>query len=345
MARSQSRAATTSTHYTPIQELGLADPEVGWAVNGAGVYVTTDGGRNWRTVTPPLIKLGDPTEDVDSIVGVGSQDLWMPVNDVFGVVPPGTGDGSVRAEGIEAPTNGGQTWTFTTLVSGCLQSCGPDSVSFVDAKDGFAAGEIAINGPTTMLYSTVDGGVTWQPVALIPGGGAHDVTFTTTTDGWAVTGPTTGTYAQNGGRVTDPGGTLYRTTDGGVTWAMAPGLPSTSRYQLPTFFNQNHGVVLGQAQGHGVHIPVVYVTDDGGATWDTQPLPANRAIVATRCSIPLLTASSGLPPSVRQPGSSTSVRICTPRSTAGTAGSARSLHHDSQPDRFLSSPSPRLVTG
>jgi photosystem II stability/assembly factor-like uncharacterized protein len=138
-----------------------------------------------------------------------------------------------------------------------------------------------------MLYSTVDGGVTWQPVAVIPGGGAQDVTFTTAADGWAVTRPTYGTFAQNGGRLTEPGGTLYRTTDGGFTWSTAPGLPSTSRYQLPTFFNQSQGVVLGQAQGRDAQIPVVYVTDDGGATWHAHPLPANKAVVAYALDYPV----------------------------------------------------------
>jgi photosystem II stability/assembly factor-like uncharacterized protein len=287
-SRSKSGSAAASLHYTPIQDLGLADLGVSWAVNGDGVYLSTNAGRTWRTITPAPVKLGDPTEDVDSLVGIGTKDLWMPVNDVFGVIPPNDDVGAFRrAGGIEYSTDGGQTWTFNTLVPGCLVSCGADSVSFIDAKHGFAAGETSINGPSTMLYSTLDGGVTWHPVAIVPGGGAHDITFTTSDDGWAVTGPTDGTSSQNQGQVTDPGGTLYRTTDGGTTWSLAPGLPVTSRYELPTFFGQHQGLVLGQARGHKSKILAVYTTDDGGATWSVHPLPDDRAVATYATNNPV----------------------------------------------------------
>jgi photosystem II stability/assembly factor-like uncharacterized protein len=269
-------SAPAAIHYTPM-EIGWAEPGVVWGVNGLGVYLTTDAGRTWRTITPPPVTRGDPVEDVQSVVGVGAQDLWMPVNDVFGLVPPGDAVGGFdRAQGIERSTDGGRTWTFDTLAPGCYVTCGPDSLSFIDASHGFATNEASLNDGPTTLYSTVDGGVAWHPVGPLPGGGAHHITFTSSEDGWAVTGAVYGTFPQDQGRPIDPGGTLYRTTDGGTTWSAAPGLPVTSRYELPTFFNRRQGIVLGE--GARARLPVVYVTDDGGATWVAHQLPHTKAV-------------------------------------------------------------------
>jgi photosystem II stability/assembly factor-like uncharacterized protein len=273
-------ANVPAVRYTPM-EIGQADRGVVWGVNGGGVFLTTNAGRTWRTITPPPVKLGDPVEDVPSVVGVGAQDLWIPVNDVFGIVPPADAVGGFdRAQGIERSTNGGRTWTFDSLEPGCFVSCGPDSLSFVDPSHGFATNS-SLNGGSnndgsTTLFSTNDGGVTWRPVGPVPGGGAHDISFTSTEVGWTVTGVTYGTVAQNEGRMTDAGGTLYRTTDGGATWSPPAGLPVTSRYELPTFFNRLQGLVLGE--GPRARLPVVYVTDDGGATWTAHRLPRAKAV-------------------------------------------------------------------
>jgi photosystem II stability/assembly factor-like uncharacterized protein len=271
-------SASPATHYTPM-EIGWAEPGVVWGVNGLGVYLTADAGRTWRTITPPAVKRGDPVGDVHSVVGIGAEDLWMPVGNVFGIVPPGDAAGGFdRAQGIERSTDGGRTWTFDTLTPGCFLTCGPDSLSFIDASHGFATHEASLNAGPTTLYATVDGGAAWQPIGPIPGGGVHDIAFTSTQDGWAVTGATYGTAAQNGGRMTDPGGTLSRTTDGGATWVAAAGLPATSRYELPTFFNRRQGVVIGE--GPRARLPVIYVTDNGGATWVAHRLPRTKAVAA-----------------------------------------------------------------
>jgi hypothetical protein len=94
--------------------------------------------------------------------------------------------------------------------------------------------------------------------------------FTTADDGWAVTGPPVA-YTPH---LTNFGGELYRSTDGGTTWSLAPGLPKGVLFSLPTFFGPERGVVLGDATNLSRRAPSVYVTNNGGTTWTRRSLPA-----------------------------------------------------------------------
>jgi photosystem II stability/assembly factor-like uncharacterized protein len=257
--------------YTPVQVMGLADDSIGWAADGTGIYVTTDQGRSWGTVTPPNLANEDVSERIGAMDAVGQSDLWLVLEDVPGLVPYSQSkDGSDRGEGIDRSTDGGQTWTFSAL-PGCLQECGANlSVSFVDAEHGFAS--IGLER-SMRLFSTDDGGAIWTPVGGLPNLGGptpgSQIVFTSTLDGWAISGPTFGGH----GQVTYPGGVLYRTTDSGVSWSRAPGLPSKDQFALPTFFGSKTGVVLSNPEGSPKQSTSIFVTHDGGRTWTAHPLP------------------------------------------------------------------------
>lgn len=269
--------------FTPpaVEVMGQADRRVVWAAGSNGLYLSADGGATWRTVTPPNLANQYVAERVVTMEAVGQDDLWVVLFDVPGLVPSGESqDGSDRGEGIDRSTDGGQTWTFSTL-PGCLQLCGPTALSFVDADHGFAAvsaDQGNPNGLPAKLFATQDGGATWQQRATPPdlggvvmGGPAPEpkLLFTSTEDGWAVSGPSEGSNATT----SNPGGVVYRTTDGGTTWSAAPGLPSGDM-TLPSFFGADHGVVLRDPEPPSRVKPIVYVTHDGGATWSPIALPA-----------------------------------------------------------------------
>jgi hypothetical protein len=209
----QNGTTGTSLRYIPIQGIGSADVGVNWVANGAGIYLTTDTGHTWRTITPPILNDQDPSEHITSLVGVGSQDLWMTLGDVIGIVPPDQSiNGSVRGSGIERSTDGGRTWTFGTLVPGCLQTCGADSLSFIDPENGFATGG---NGEGSMLFSTTNGGATWPPVASLAGTNGIRIELMSPLDGWAVSG---NTIVGGAGMA----GLIYRTTNRGLTGSRCP---------------------------------------------------------------------------------------------------------------------------
>ena len=258
--------------YTPALSVGVAGETV-WMANGTGIYLTTDSGTTWQTVTPPVLRGADPGYRSGPMVGVGFDDLWIPVEDLPGLaervpdaIPPGSA--SVRGSGIERSTDGGQTWQFTVL-PGCVQTCGVNiSLSFTDAEHGFASIGPDQQGASA-LFATTDGGASWAPVSNLPNTAANRIVFTDDLDGWMVNG-----HESVGGGGQE--GSLLQTTDGGVSWHQAPGLPLTDSFQLPTFFGQD-GVVLEAPPGDVPNPPVVFTTDDGGSSWTAHPAPSDPA--------------------------------------------------------------------
>lgn len=263
-----------------VELMGQAGSGVVWAAGIKSLYVSTDGGARWRTVTPPNLADQYVAERITTLDAVGQNGLWLVLEDVPGLVPLAQAqNGSDRGEGIDRSTDGGRTWTFSAL-PGCLQLCGSIALSFVDAEHGFAAvssDQETPGGRPALLFDTANGGATWQQQSAPPPdlGGVEvggptpvpQLLFTSPEDGWAVTGPTEGPDATT----SNPGGVLSRTTDGGTTWSVAPGLPAGG-LSLPTFFGRTDGVVLRDPTAPSR--PAVYVTHDGGTSWSPVTLPA-----------------------------------------------------------------------
>jgi len=253
-----------------VLQAGRLGANSGWASNVSDLFVTWDKGATWRRLTlPPLIAHLDLADRIQSVVAKGPNDLWLAVGDIIGLVPfRQSVDGSDRGEAIFRSTDGGTTWSASTL-PGCLQTCGAGlSLSFVDAQHGFAT-----DGPDptthTRVFSTDDGGTTWRQVSVIPkvSFGA-EIAFTTTTDGWLLTGPI---FNQSGTVASSPSYGLLHTTDGGVTWNQPANLPSAGQYELPAFFGPEDGAVMEWSP-----TPTVFSTSDGGTTWSAHSIPVGN---------------------------------------------------------------------
>jgi photosystem II stability/assembly factor-like uncharacterized protein len=170
-------------------------------------------------------------------------------------VDPGHG-WVVGAGRILATSDGGRTWTRQYGGSADL-----GQVDFIDSRHGWAVG-----GDT--LLRTTDGGGTWAPLAEPCQAGLVSVHFVSPGLGYAVAVGSRADLASGGLFTSATGGTLLRTTDGGVTWATVASAPENP--QTACFANTSDGY-LG-TPGH------IWRSTDGGRNWTlalTEPRPSS----------------------------------------------------------------------
>ncbi|RPI94937.1 MAG: hypothetical protein EHM40_04795 [Chloroflexi bacterium] len=238
-----------------IKKLFMNDLSNGWSLGNNFVLRTADGGTHWHNVTAPNIS--------------------AVINGFF----QSPSKGWVLARGLESPdtssiwllrtTDGGYTWTTYRNLP-----FDNGSIQFLDDMNGFVMAGLpsGMHKHAVQIYRTSDGGATWtlkyavdpsQPVNTLPFGGVkYGIAFRDPSTGWV------GGYSPATGTVY-----LYKTTDGGVTWApQSLALPAgyeTADFSTtaPTFFGPNDAVLpvwLSTSAGRDLYI---YATHDGGATW------------------------------------------------------------------------------
>jgi photosystem II stability/assembly factor-like uncharacterized protein len=268
---------------TAIGEAGLVAPDLGWAMNGVGLWWTREGGARWRVMTPPQVaSTGDVVARVVDIAAVDDQHVWVSAADIEGdrVV-----NGSTRHMAIERTRDGGKTWQ-ASIPPGC-DGCAGARVSFVDARTGFAS--VLAPPSRRRLFATHDGGASWRRVSNDLAF-AGPIVFLNTREGWAVSDP---------GRLVGPaqsvpigGGTVYRTRDGGRHWrpvklaapAAYEGEPATG--SLPRFFGTNGVVAVRFRDRTRAQHLVVYVTTNGGDSWTAHPAPLSADLRAYSWGFP-----------------------------------------------------------
>ncbi|GIH03034.1 hypothetical protein Rhe02_11010 [Rhizocola hellebori] len=141
---------------------------------------------------------------------------------------PGGGSVSFPGNGIYRSSDGGVTWTLLGLTG--TNRIGRIVIDPADANRIFvaAAGNLFVPGGARGLYRSTDAGATWQLVLA----GANS-----TTGAIDLAISTTSVYVSMWDHVRTPGtrvyggvgSGIYRSTDGGATWArLAGGLPASS---------------------------------------------------------------------------------------------------------------------
>jgi photosystem II stability/assembly factor-like uncharacterized protein len=231
-----------------VGEAGVSSDGVGWAMNGIGLWLTSDGGTHWRA-SSPSVPGGDVVARICDVDFVDAARGWLSGCDLIGDV---FRNGSNRYSAVERTIDGGRTWKVSA--ADCA-GCG-GSLSFLDARTGFAL----TGWRAHRLARTADGGVTWHVVARAPFVGTID--FLDASHGWGVTWSAR----------------LFRTRDGGRTWKRVrfagSGVQETD--DLPRFFAAQDGVVAVRFRDAGSHVQraSIYVTSDGGRTWSARPAPA-----------------------------------------------------------------------
>jgi len=240
-----------------------------------GVWKTTDAGLNWRNVS----------DDYFEFPAVGALDVSFSDPNV---VYAGTGEGVQRqyispGDGVYKSTDGGETWTNVGLKD--TRHIARLRIHPTDPNTVFVAamGDMFGPNPDRGIYRSQNGGETWEQV-LYKGDSTGGVDLTFDPDDPDIMLGSMNHHVtlpwdeESGG----PTSGLFRTTDGGDSWAdisRNPGMPTGLIGKIcvsisPADANRVYAFIEAD-EGQGG----VYRSDDGGDTWQrTHTDPAKMEI-------------------------------------------------------------------
>lgn len=175
----------------------FVSPSVGWITgtvvqeNYIYAFQTGDAGRNWQQMSL------NPPNEVGNYMAEAHPPIFFEGSRGFLMVDFLPTDGSDPVRGVYFSPDTGQTWSLVSTLPG------GSAFQFIDAATGWTwAGR--------QLYFTADGALTWNilPVAFSSREDVTWIDFIDANNGWIIT-------VDDKSRVR-----LYRTLDGGNTWAV-----------------------------------------------------------------------------------------------------------------------------
>ena len=231
-----------------------------------GVWKTTDGGLNWRS----LFDKKDDKTKLDASPAIGA--LAVSESDP-NTIYIGTGEACIRGNivggnGVYKSLDGGKTWTFSGLAD--THAIGRLAINPKNPDIAFVAalGHPFADNEERGIFRTRDGGKTWEKVLYKDAKtGGIDVVFDPNNSNilfaalWQAR--RTPWSMDSGG----PGSGLYRSSDGGTTWKQlkAHGLPEGILGRIGVTVsgaNPNRIWAVIEAEKGGI-----YRSDDGGDSW------------------------------------------------------------------------------
>lgn len=241
-----------------IAYIDMLNQKDGWGANGAKIFRTNDGGVTWYDTTP----LKGETQNVYNVHPdfLDEKNAWALYADADVYPNGGT---------LYRTTDGGETWdSFSVPFS-------EGDLEFIDAKNGWMMASLGVGAGSmgVSIFQTQDGGETWTRAYT------NDHTFDDAGDSLPLGGLKNFIYpldmetAWVGGVIYMAGRVyLYRTDDGGATWAEQPVILSSeaaggelSALDL-TFFSPTTGLLTLRSLGDVLRTEI-YLTQDGGKTW------------------------------------------------------------------------------
>ena len=252
----------------PVAQMGLMTACEGWATTCQGLFLTGDGGRTWKDITPPnLRKVSCVSDHVGAVATLGRSQLWVSaINVPWLYVGACRGCINPPGAGLDHTTDAGTTWRST---GACGQGgCAFSEMSFSTPVDG-----IGLDG---YIASTNDGGQRWRlagygigrnlsAVARGPGGVV-----------WAAIGEPSPPLHGHGelARLLVGRGCACTLATAPVALPALPGRGAPLAVGAPVFFGPRDGVVAARTAGPSRNgALVVYTTADGGSRWTAHEGP------------------------------------------------------------------------
>ena len=149
--------AITTPFVTKVTDIHFVTPSYGFVTTEEeGVYKTTDGGERWQKVLDPIVFLGGPyhMDNPYNRVYFTNEDQGFAFADLMS-----NGGFHTYHPVVVRTDDGGESWTVIS---------GPDELPALKITDLVFSGDPLVGYATgdEQGYSTVDGGVTWQPILI-----------------------------------------------------------------------------------------------------------------------------------------------------------------------------------
>lgn len=219
-----------SPTYNNINQLEFVTPNIAYTLVSDVFFKSTDSGNTWKNIGSPLAnKYTRQFNFIDENIGysIAGGDLGTSGNCGF----------------VFKTIDGGTSWTPTNnnyeLINENLSA-----INFINENVGFVSG--GYNQPKT--FKTINGGTSWQQIGTFRFG---QIQFLNENVG----------YATNSGNYYNG---IYKTTDGGTTWAKTYEIEQSINRFL--FLDENNGYFVGDNS-------TMYKTKNGGITWEKLTVP------------------------------------------------------------------------